>query len=125
MEQYQKYTESTTYGELESVTIYYFYLKSDDVKWDYAKRNGKLELTHHHSERPEGSEKREYPFYKVDLYYVNNKDKNNWGSVKIRLWLSPSGRIINVYTFDCRGKQGEFTPGKSIGDDWFNFNVAY
>jgi hypothetical protein len=60
----------------------------------------------------------------VELYYENDVDYKNWGTVMVRLWLTPSGSVLNTYIVDCRynhkPNEVNFPPQKITGTNWIN-----
>ena len=130
------YVTSKNYGRLDYVTIYYhYYAGANNGKWLYQRQPsteaGKIKLVHKSRDGGIDNNKLDYPFYKVELTYLNDYDYNNWGDVLVRLWLSPSGKVINTYIVDKRHKHSLTDPGANLkepkisGSDWLNLNVVY
>ena len=118
------------YGRMDNLTIYYHYYKScTPEEWSYVRQPssaaGKLKLQYHHNRSSaENPTRWKYPFYKVEMYYSNDVDYKNWGTVMVRMWLSPSGIILNTYIEDGRyhNRPNEliFPEIKITGEDWLN-----
>ena len=126
-----KYINNSEYGRLDGMVIYYNYYKSTGPEeWNYTRypssASGKLKLDHHNRPTSFGgtSSKWKSPFYKVDLYYNNDVDYKNWGAVMVRLWLTPSGTVLNTYIIDsryeCNPNEFSMPPQKITGEDWIN-----
>ena len=127
-----QYINHSEYGRLDDISMYYNYYKSGSPEeWRYTRHpssaSGKLKLQYHykHSYYGENSSRWKYPFYKVELYYENDVDYKNWGTVMVRLWLSPSGSVLNTYIEDCRYDHSpnelNFPQSKITGEDWLNY----
>ena len=121
------YINNSEYGRLEKVLIYYNYFKNHSPEeWDYTRQAGDLKLRYH-KQAPtfdEYATKWKNPFYKVELYYDNDVDYKNWGTVMVRLWLTPSGSILNTYIEDARyhhnPNEVNFPQVKITGTNWLN-----
>ena len=127
------YINHSEYGRLDNMFIYYNYYKSTGPEeWTYKRHpsteSGKLTLQRHSPPLNGASfgvepSKWKNPFYKVELYYENDVDYSNWGTVMVRLWLTPSGSILNTYIMDYRHQYSDEvnipTP-KITGSDWLN-----
>lgn len=124
-----KYINQSEYGRLDNMKIYYNYYKTGSEEWSYTRQpssaKGTLKLQYHYPcpVASEGS-KWKAPFYKVELYYENDVDYKNWGTVMVRLWLTPSGSVLNTYIVDCRynhkPNEVNFPPQKITGTNWIN-----
>ena len=127
MKKLDKYINNSEYGRLDKMLIYYNYFKNHSPEeWDYTRQAGKLKLQYHSTAVTfdEYGTKWKSPFYKVELYYENDVDHKNWGTVMVRLWLTPSGSILNTYIVDCRydhsSNEVTFQQQKITGTNWIN-----
>ena len=135
----QKYISTRQYGRLDRIEIYYEYYKSASPEhWTYIRHpssdEGKLKQQSHspyfYGDSFGTSPNRwKFPFYKVELFYENDMDYKNWGTVMIRLWLSPSGNVLNSYMEDNRHHSNpnelDIHSPKITGSNWLNLNVEY